>query len=441
MKFLCVCVNFTEFYVDLRTKFLEKTTMSLTKKNNFDKLVDNVYQMHSTLQQNAVKAVNYNLTIRNWLIGCYIVEFEQNGEDRAKYGAGLLVEMAKKVREKGIKGLDAQSLRGCRTFYNAYPQIRGTVSRELQRFGFKEIMPHSLRELPIRGSVTSELESTEIPIRRSATAKFQQAEIEKIISFPLSKIAIGQVPSTQFSEEYPIPPEMLLSRLNFSHFLEIMRRDDPLERLFYEVEAIKNNWSVRELERAIDTAFFVRSGLSKNKEAIIAKIKNLTPTQTAEVVRDPYFLEFLGLEEKAEYSETELEELILNHLQQFLMELGTGFCFEARQKRITFDNTHYKIDLVFYHRILKSHVLIDLKIGKFTHADAGQMTVYLNYYKDNEMAKGDNPPIGIILCGDKNETLVKYATSADNQMFVSQYLVKLPEKQVLENFMRRELNR
>ena len=171
-----------------------------------------------------------------------------------------------------------------------------------------------------------------------------------------------------------------------------MRAKEPPERLFYEVETIKNNWSVKELE------------------------------------------------EKTEYSETELEELILNHLQQFLVELGTGFCFEARQKRITFDNTHYKIDLVFYHRILKSHILIDLKIGKFTHADAGQMTVYLNYYKDNEMTEGDNPPVGIILCGDKNETLVKYATNTDNQLFVSQYLVKLPEKKVFENFMKRELN-
>jgi predicted nuclease of restriction endonuclease-like (RecB) superfamily len=194
------------------------------------------------------------------------------------------------------------------------------------------------------------------------------------------------------------------------------------------------------LERAIDTALYIRTGLSKNKEAVIAKIKNLKPTEPAEVIRDPYFLEFLGLEEKSEYSESELEQLILNHLQQFLIELGTGFCFEARQKRITFDNTHYRIDLVFYHRILKSHVLIDLKIGKFDHADAGQMNVYLNYFKENEMAEGDNPPIGLILCGDKNETLARYATSGmDSQLFVSKFLVKLPEKKVLEEFIRREL--
>ena len=174
-------------------------------------------------------------------------------------------------------------------------------------------------------------------------------------------------------EEHPIPSDLLLSRLSFTHFIELLGTKDPLERLFYEVETIKNNWSVRELERAMDSALYVRTGLSTNKEAVIAKFKNQRPAQNADVVRDPYFLEFLGLEERSEYSESELEEAILNHLQIFLIELGTGFCFEARQKRITFDNTHYRIDLVFYHRILKSHVLIDLKISKFTHADAGQM--------------------------------------------------------------------
>lgn len=143
-------------------------------------------------------------------------------------------------------------------------------------------------------------------------------------------------------------------------------------------------------------------------------------------------LEFLGLEEKAIYTETDLEQAIINHLQSFLLELGRGFCFEARQRRITFDNTHYRIDLVFYHRILKCHVLLDLKIGEFTHADAGQMNVYLNYYKDNEMQEDDNPPVGIILCANKNENLVKYATSGlPQQMFVSKYLINLPSEDEL----------
>lgn len=377
----------------------KKGIMPLIKQNNFDLLIDNVYQTHCLLQQTAQKAVNHFLVIKNWMTGFYIVKYEQKGEDRAKYGERLIDEMSQKLKSKGLKGYSPMSLRNCRTFYRTYPQIQQSVIVELQNSG-----------------------------------------VENYKQLPFSEIQIQQAATVELSEEHPIPNELLLSRLSYTHFVELLRAKEPLERLFYEIEAIKNNWSVKELERAFDSSLYVRTGLSTNKEAIIAKFKNLKPAQTADVIRDPYFMEFLGLEEKAEYSETELEELILNHLQQFLVELGTGFCFEARQKRITFDNTHYRIDLVFYHRILKSHILIDLKIGKFTHADAGQMTVYLNYYKDNEMAEGDNPPIGIILCGDKNETLVKYATSTDNQLFVSQYLVKLPKKKVLENFMKRELN-
>ena len=284
---------------------------------------------------------------------------------------------------------------------------------------------------PIRGTVSRELVSGDyFPIRQTLSVELAAEEFSPIR---------GTL-SPELEEEYPIPSKILLSRLSFSHFLEIMRKDDPLERLFYEVEAIKNNWSVRELERAIDTALYVRAGLSKDKEAIIRKFKNQKPLQNIEVFRDPLVWEFLGIEERTTYSETQLEQAILNHLQQFMIELGTGFCFEARQKRITIDNTHYRIDLVFYHRILKSHVLIDLKIGKFDHADAGQMNVYLNYYKENEMSDDDNPPIGLILCGDKSETLARYATSGmDNQLFVSKYLVNLPEKKVLEEFIRREL--
>ena len=301
--------------------------MGIIKHNNFEGLIDNVYQTHCLLQQNAQKAVNRNLTMRNWLVGYYIVEFEQNGEDRAKYGARLLEEMAKRIKVKGIKGFNLSTLRNCRIFYNTYPQIRQTVSTELKKVGENVGKKLFFSDLQIRQTVSAELQkSFPIPIRGSV--------------------------SRELPEEYPIPSETLLSRLSFSHFLEIIRKDDPLERLFYEVETIKNNWSVRELERAMNTALYVRTGLSKDKEAVIRKFKNQKPAQNEDVIRDPYFLEFLGLEERSSYSESELEEAILNHLQQFLIELGTGFCFEGCQKRITFDNTHYRIDLVFYHRIL-----------------------------------------------------------------------------------------
>jgi predicted nuclease of restriction endonuclease-like (RecB) superfamily len=400
--------------------------MDLIKKQNFDELINNVYQTHCVLQQNAAKAVNRNLTIRNWLIGNYIVEYEQNGEDRAKYGTKLLEEMAKKIKAKGLKGLNSRALRNCRIFYTTYSQIWRSVTAELQKINFDRVI----------------LPSNSVAIWRSATAELVSPNKTSIRELATPESKIQQSSTVELPEEYPISPEVLISRLSFTHFVELLRAKDPLERLFYEVEAIKNNWSVKNLERAFDSRLYVRTGISTNKEAVIAKFKNQKPTQTIEVIRDPYFLEFLGLEEKSEYSESELEEAILNHLQQFLIELGTGFCFEARQKRITFDNTHYRIDLVFYHRILKSHILIDLKIGKFNHADAGQMNVYLNYFRENEMSEGDNPPIGLILCGDKNETLAKYAISGiDNQLFVSKFLVELPEKKVLEEFIRRELEK
>ena len=370
----------------------------IQKRQNFDQLIDSICQTHSVLQENAKKAINQNLTIRNWLVGCYIVEYEQNGEDRAKYGEQLINAMSKSIRAKGLRGFSPMALRTCRSFYKVYPQIQQALS-----------------------------------------VKFQDSDTKVLLN---RNMEIQQTASVKLNDGLNVSPEVLLSKLSYSHFIELIRVDDPLERLFYEVESIKNNWGIRELERAIGTSLFFRTGMSVNKGAVIAKIKNLKPENSIDVIRNPFVLEFLGLEEKSQYSESDLERAILTHLQQFLMELGTGFCFEARQRRITFDNEHYRIDLVFYHRILKCHVLIDLKIGKFTHADAGQMTLYLNYYESEEMTEGDNPPIGIILCADKSDTLVKYTTAGkDDQLFVSKYLLELPDKKVLENFIRQEIDK
>lgn len=369
----------------------------IVKQQNFDQLIDNICQTHNVLQENAKKVINQNLTIRNWLVGCYIVEYEQNGKDRAEYGTQLIDLLSKSIRAKGLRGFSQMALRTYRTFYKTYPQIQQTLS-----------------------------------------VKFKDTDIKALIN---NQMEIQQMPSVELENDLNLPPEILLTKLSFSHFIELIRVNDSLERLFYEVESIKNNWSVKELERAIGTSLFFRTGMSVNKEAVIAKIKNLKPENNIDIIRNPFILEFLGLEEKSQYSESDLEQAILTHLQQFLMELGTGFCFEARQKRITFDNTHYRIDLVFYHRILKCHVLIDLKIGKFNHADAGQMTLYLNYYEAEEMTEGDNPPIGIILCADKSDTLVKYTTAnKDKQLFVSKYLLELPDKKVLESFIRKEID-
>jgi len=395
---------------------MNKKKLSLTDTNNFDGLINNISQTHDVLQDCAVRSVNQFLTIRNWIFGYYIVEYEQNGEDRAKYGDNLIVNIASKV--KHIKGMTGNQLYVCMNFYQTYPYFLRTVSVKLQSLNL--------------GQNT---------ILRSLTVKLQTADNENdtILQSVTTKLPAL---SPKLLDGDKLHPELLLSRLTYTHFVELIRISDPLQRLFYEVETIKNNWSVRELKRAITTQLAFRTTMSTSKDAVIAKIKNLKPVTNSEIIRNPYFLNFLGMEEKHEYSETDLEQQIITHLQQFLVELGTGFCFEARQKRITFNNKHYRIDLVFYHRILKCHVLIDLKTHEFDHADAGQMNLYLNYYKDNEMCENDNPPVGIILCADKDDTLVEYSTAGmDDHLFVSKYLVNLPKKQVLEEFIKREIER
>lgn len=354
---------------------------------NFEILIAQITQTHLTLSNQAARQVNELQTIRNWLIGCYIVEFERNGEDQSVYGKNTIPLLAAQLKNAGMIGMGQRNLYTFREFYLKYPQILQTVS-----------------------------------------AKFQMIDIHNI-GLPTPPV-----------DELMLPVDTLLNTLSFSHFIELLRLDSDVKRRFYEAASVKNAWKVRELERAIDTLLFERTGLSTDKQGVIAKIKDNQPPGTADLIKNPYVLEFLGLEEKPEYSENELETAIIDHLQHFLTELGRGFCFEARQKRITFGNVHYRIDLVFYHRILKCHVLIDLKVGKFDHADAGQMNVYLNYYRKNEMTEGDNPPIGLILCADRDESLVEYATAGlANEVFVSKYMVQLPDKETLLQFIKAEL--
>jgi predicted nuclease of restriction endonuclease-like (RecB) superfamily len=349
------------------------------------------------------KQVNTALTLRNWLFGFYIYEYEMNGSDRAEYGKGIMKEIAQ--RSVHIKGLSERNLYLFRTFYLSYPKI-------LQSLTAKSFLT-DFRHIPIFQTVTGKLQL-------SYNNKQNQT-----VNDACDKLETN--------------PEILINRLSFTHIIELLKADTLLKRFFYETEAIKNNWSVRELQRAMNSLLYERTGMSKNKEEFLERHSKGSGLNPEDVFRNPLMLEFLGLEEKKEYSETDLETAVIDHLQKFLIEIGRGFCFEARQKRITFDNRHYRIDLVFYHRILKCNVLIDLKIGEFDHADAGQMNVYLNYYKENEMNEGDNPPVGIILCASRNENLVKYATAGlPQQVFVSKYLVNLPTESELKKIIQQE---
>jgi predicted nuclease of restriction endonuclease-like (RecB) superfamily len=354
---------------------------------DFDALVSAIVHIHGQSQALAAKAVNTSLTVRNWLIGHRIVEFEQQGKDRAAYGERLLPALAQRLAAAGLKRVDARELRRFRLFYSVYPQIRETLSPEW-------LAGPGAAALPAWPAAQPE------PKRESASPA-------------------------------------LIHHLSFSHLAELCDLPDDTQRRFYEVECMRGNWSVRELRRQIDSLYYQRSGLSKDKAQLSALAHAAADTlQPAHVIRDPYVFEFLGLRSRDVMAESDLEDALLDRLQDFLLELGHGFCFEARQKRILIGDEHFFIDLVFYHRILKCHVLVELKTDAFRHEHLGQLNTYVAYYKKHQMTQGDQPPIGILLCTRKNDALVEFALGdLNNQVFVSRYAVELPRKEDMEHFI------
>jgi predicted nuclease of restriction endonuclease-like (RecB) superfamily len=266
-----------------------------------------------------------------------------------------------------------------------------------------------------------------------------------MISSEVQKLSITNIKSVGIrgtvSPEFTIAPEKLITSLSYSHFLELMSIDDPLQRVFYEVECMRGQWSVRELRRQISSLLFERTGMSQDKARLAEHVRLNAETMTpALAIRDPYVFEFLGIKSREVMAESELEDLLLDKVQDFLLELGRGFCFEARQKRILIGDEFFFVDLVFYHRILKCHILIELKVDEFKHEYLGQLNTYVNWFRKNEMATGDNPPVGLLLCTRKNHALMEYALAGmDNQLFVSRYQTELPRKEELEQFIEREL--
>jgi len=373
---------------------------------DFSKLIEHLRDAHSAMQVRAGSAVNQSHTLRNWLFGYYIVEFEQHGQDYAEYGARLLYRIAAELKKNGLKGISYTNLTLFRRFYIFYPQIAPLVS------AFQVLDANSIPHL----------ENLQTP-----SEDFERPDQTRQVFSENAEIWVMQA-------------ETLLSRLTFSHFVELLKVEEPIKRFFYELECIKGNWTRIQLQRQIGSLLFERTGLSQNKEALLAKVKfGNASFALQDVIRDPYVFEFAGLKSQEIIPEKALEKALLDHLQGFLLELGTGFCFEARQKSFLIDNRRYKVDLLFYHRILKCHVMIDLKTDEFNHEYAGQMNFYLNYHKDNDMQESDNPPVGIILCSGKNASVVKYATgSLDNQILVSKYMLQLPDEQTLLRFLDKE---
>ena len=374
---------------------------------NFESLVGHINQVHDVLQAQAAHAVNLSLTARNWLVGYYIVEYEQHGEDRAKYGDNLINRLAKDINRKGF---EPRRLREYRQIYIVYPQLGAAIEPYLQK-NCQGVSPTGV--LPIWQTASAKLQ----------TPENQSDEIWRSVSAKL--------------EEWATPPDRLFYRLNFSSLLYIAGLEEPLKRAFYEQEAIRGCWTYRELDRQVSSQYYERMGLSKDKKALQKlAVKNAQKLAPHDILHNPVTLEFLGLESQEVYTETKLESYILNHLQSFLLEMGRGFCFEARQKRILIDQDYFKADLIFYHRILKCHVIIDLKIDRFRHEYASQLNLYMNYYKHEVMQADDNPPIGLLLCTDYGVTTVQYATEGLSQnLFVSKYRLQLPSEDDIKQYL------
>ena len=336
----------------------------ITTIENIDLLENKIIRLLENARSQTLTNINTTMVYTYFEIGRYIVEYEQNGNDRAQYGKAVLKNLSQRLTKKLGKGYSEDNLSNMRKFYQCYAEenISETVSR-------------------------------------------------KFI-------------------------------LSWSHYLKLIRIQNPEERKFYEIEASQNNWSIRELERQFDSSLYERLAISKNKEAIKElALQGQIIEKPENMIKDPYILEFTGLPELPEYTESELEQKLIDNLQKFLLELSKGFTFVGRQVRLTFDEEHYYVDLVFYNRLLRAFVLIDLKRGKLKHQDLGQMQMYVNYYDRFVKLEDENPTVGILLCADKNDSVVEITLPKDNtQIFASKYQTILPSKETLKKLLQEKLN-
>lgn len=343
-----------------------------------NQLFSRISELIEQARGRVASVVNLTMVHTYFEVGRMIIDNEQQGKERAEYGKSVLKELSIRLTAKFGKGFSEQNLRNMRQFYTVY----------------------SDRGISIRQTPSSELKNTN----------------------DQSDILISQN-----------PVKTLTFTLSWSHYLVLMRIENPSERRFYEIEAINTNWSESQLKRQYHSSLYERLALSRNKEDVM-KLANEGQTifKPADILKNPLSLEFLGMEEKTSYSESEIEQAVLSKIQHFLLELGKGFLFEARQKRFTFDGDHFFVDLVFYNRLLQCYVLIDLKTDKLTHQDLGQMQMYVNYYDRFEKQNFEKPTIGILLCKKKAGALVELTLPKDANIYAAEYSLYLPDKQLLQ---------
>ena len=376
---------------------MNKTKKMPVKKSNSaaSPIFERVVAILEQARSNVVRSVNNNMVIAYWLIGREIVQEIQGGDERAEYGKQLIEQLASQLKQKYGRGFSTTNLRYFRTFYSTYsdrlPEIRHIGCGELDR-------PEKRH---IQGGI---LEDMSMAVKETKTER-------------------GFSPN-----------------LGWSHYRTLMNIEHKNERLFYEIEAEKENWDVEHLKHQIYTFLFARLLKSKDKDGVMSLAREgQMVTSPSDIIKNPYILDFLGLPESERLLETTLENAIITNLQLFLLELGKGFAFVGRQKRLQFDEDFYFIDLVFYNCILKCYLLIDLKIGELTHQDVGQIDSYVRMFDDKYRTEGDNPTIGLILCAKKSETIARYSVLKDNKrLFASKYMLYLPSEEELKKEIERE---
>lgn len=349
---------------------------------NTNSLFEKIASVIEEARRRASTAINLSEVYAKFNVGRYIVKDEQGGKERAAYGKQVLEQLSKRIEERFGEGWSVETLKRCRKFYSMYstPQIGSTV----------------LTELGTENSATN---------------------------------LVNTVDRIQ-----PSSPEPHKFVLSWSHYLILMRIKDANARSFYEIECAKQNWSIRWLQRQVSSSLYERLALSKDKgEVMRLATEGQVIEKPADIIKNPITLEFLGLQPEAVYSENKLEGKIISKMQQFLLELGKGFLFETRQKRFTFDEENYYVDLVFYNRLLQCYVLIDIKIDKLTHQDLGQMQMYVNYYDRYVKQEWEKPTIGILLCKEKKDALIKLTLPEDANIYATEYALYLPDKKELQD--------
>ncbi len=368
----------------------------------YEKLVSLIESLISEGKEYSRREVNRAIIYVYWHIGRYIVEFEQGGRERAKYGTGLIEKLSEDLTNTMDKGYSVRNLKLFRKFYLTFPKGQPVIAQSKDEKGQSEIALLGNEEAA---------DNKNIIARNDNWKSAPEGEGKKLL--------------------------IAMANLTWTHFVRLLSVQNEDERNFYIIETAENNWTVREMNRQINSSLFERILLSSNKievEKLAARGQIIGDVN--DIFKEPYVLEFLGLEEKPGYSENELESAIIDKLEKFILELGKGFAFVSRQERISSESEHFKIDLVFYNRLLKSFVLIDLKIGRITHGDIGQMQMYINYYDREIKLPDENKTIGILLCKEKNDFVIKYTLPEDNkQIFAKEYQLYLPDKKQLKKLL------